>query len=86
MTDRERIQLAAEAREHVLRTIRGPGDIAAAVMETTSNLLTRTLKHAHVTGSELRRLVVDTLTETIHGVAQAENDLDEAAEAIMLGV
>lgn len=85
MSEREIKRLAAEVREYVARAVGGVGDMAEAVMDVTSVILTRTLMETQATGSELRRLVSGAITGTIQGVAMVGGDVESAAAFIMLG-
>lgn len=85
MGDRETQGLTAEAKDYVVRAISGVGDMAEAVVDVTTKVVFRTLRRTHATGSELRQVVADTVTGTVHGVALVGGDVESAAAFIMLG-
>src|SRR4051812_38890864 len=82
MNDRERKNLVGEATQYVAHTIRGVGDVAGAIVDATSNVLVHALSNTRATGSELRALIADTVTGTLHGVAQVGGEVESAAGSI----
>src|SRR5690242_12896752 len=76
MKDRETKHVVTEAKEYVIQTIGGVGDVAGAIVGATSDVLTRTLQGTRASGAELRGLVTDTVIGTIHGVAQVGGEVE----------
>jgi len=85
MNERETKNLVTEAKEYVVQTIRGVGDVAGAIVDATSSALARALEGTRATGSELRALIADTITGTVQGVAQVGGEVESAASSIMIG-
>ena len=85
MNDRERKDLVAEATQYVAHTIRDVGDVAGAIVDTTSKVVIHSLGQTRATGSELRTLIADTVQGTLFGVAQVGGEVESAASSIMIG-
>src|SRR5215510_3544068 len=85
MGEKETKNLVSESRNHFVDAIRGVGDVAGAIVDTTSATLVRALKGTRETGSELRGLVSDTITGTIQAVGQVGGEVESAASSIMVG-
>src|SRR2546425_13290646 len=85
MGDRGTKNLVTEAKNYVVNAIRGVGDVGGAIVDATSGTLVRALKGTRATGSELRRLISDTITGTIHAIAIVGGEVEAASSSIMVG-
>ncbi len=74
-----------KAKEGVVETIQGAGDITNALLGLVSGSLITALKSTKAIGTEAGSLVKDTIIGSVQGVSQVGGEVGSAAKGILLG-
>ena len=81
----EEKSVIVKAKEGVVETIKGTGDITSALLELVSGTLVTALKGTRAIGTEAGNLVKDTIVGSVQGVSEVGAELGSAAKGIMVG-
>jgi len=85
MTGREPKNRVMDAKDQVVSSIQGVGDVAGATVDAVSNTIVRALKGTRAAGTELVGLTVDTVKGAVKGVAEVGMEVGDSAKLIMVG-